>query len=247
MFLESVVRGRRFFKVASAIEKPVLVYKASTTEVGATTAASHTAALANDDTVLEGVFEQAGVIRVGAIRELMDAARAFSLPPMRGNNIAIVSQAGGYTVLTADRAYGRGFSFPQFSNEMLDDFREHVRSDVIRLGNPLDLGDIHSTDAIVYALDQVMAQDYVDGVIAVLLRRADARYDGAYSGLSREVYGDISEIMKKYDKPVALALITQCRYFRDVQCRMDYPVFDSPEVAVEALAVLREYYRRRPA
>jgi acyl-CoA synthetase (NDP forming) len=166
---------------------------------------------------------------------------------MRGNNIAIVSQAGGYTVLTADRAYGRGFSFPQFSNEMLDDFREHVRSDVIRLGNPLDLGDIHSTDAIVYALDQVMAQDYVDGVIAVLLRRADARYDGAYSGLSREVYGDISEIMKKYDKPVALALITQCRYFRDVQCRMDYPVFDSPEVAVEALAVLREYYRRRPA
>ncbi|MBK5092035.1 MAG: CoA-binding protein [Actinobacteria bacterium] len=247
MFLESVARGRRFLEVAGTLDKPVVVYKANTTEVGARTAASHTAALANDDTVIEGVFEQTGVIRVGTVRELMDIARAFSLPPMRGNNIAIVSQAGGYTVLTADRAYDQGFSFPQFGSEMLESIREHVRSDVISLGNPLDLGDVLSSDAIVYALDKVLAQDYVDGVVAVFLRRADSKYEGAYSGLSREVYADVGEIMKKYDKPVVLALITACRYFRDVQSRMDFPVFDSPEVAVEALAVMRDYYRGHPA
>ena len=247
MFLESVARGRRFLEVAGALGKPVVVYKANKTEVGSRTAASHTAALANDDTVIEGMFEQAGVIRAGAIRDLMDTARAFSLPPMRGNNVAIVSQAGGYTVLTADRAHERGFSFPEFGSEVLESVREHVRSDVIRLGNPLDLGDVLSSDAVVYALDKILAQEYVDGVVAVFLRRADSKYEGAYSGLSREVYADVGEIMKKYNKPIVLALITACRYFRDVQSRMDYPVFDSPEVAVEVLAVTRDYYQRNPA
>jgi acetyltransferase len=177
----------------------------------------------------------------------MDIGRAFSLPPMKGNNIAVVSQAGGYTVLAADRAHERGFSFPQFGSDMLESVRERVRSDVIRLGNPLDLGDVLSSDAIVYALDTILAQECVDGVVAVFVRRADSKYEGAYSGLCREVYGDVGEIMKKHGKPIVLALITACRYFRDVQSRMDFPVFDSPEIAVEVLAVMRDYYRRHPA
>jgi hypothetical protein len=90
-----------------------------------------------------------------------------------------------------------------------------------------------------------MAQDYIDGVAAVLIRRADGRYDGAYSGLMREVYGDLGELIKKHRKPLALALMTQCEYLRDVQSRMDYPVFSSPEEAVKALAGLRDFYRSK--
>jgi len=246
MFLESVVRGNRFLEVASKLEKPLIMYKANTTVVGAATAASHTAALANDDAVLEGMVNQAGIIRVDAIKKLMDMASAFELPPMRGNRIAVVSQAGGYSVLTADEAYRRGFEFPVLSSDMLDDFREHVTADVIKLGNPLDLGDIHSGDAILYAIDRVMAQENVDGVVAVLLRRADSKYEGAYSRLSREIYGDIGDIIRKRDKPLALALITQCHYLRHVQSRMDYPIFEFPEEAVEALAILRDYHQRHP-
>jgi acetate---CoA ligase (ADP-forming) len=246
MFLESIARGRRFFEVASAAAKPIVVYKANTTEVGHRTASSHTAALANDDAVVDGVLEQSNVIRVTAIDSLMSTARAFSLPPMTGSRLAVVSQAGGYTVLASDEACRHGFEFPPFTGEMLEGFREYVRSDVIRMGNPLDLGDIHSSDAIVYALDRIMAQDYIDGVAAVLLRRADSGYTGAYSGLSREVYGDIGEIIKRYEKPLALVLLTQCQYLRDVQSRMDYPVFESPEEAVGALAALRDYYRGAP-
>lgn len=244
MFLESVVRGRKFLEVASRVEKPVLVYKANTTEIGARAASSHTAALANDDTVLDGMMQQSGVIRVRSIRSLMNMARAFELPPMRGNNIAVVSQAGGYTVMTSDEAYRHGFEFPQFSDGVLSGLKEHVRADVIRLGNPLDLGDILSSDAIVYALDQVMAQEQVDGVVAVLLRRADSKYDGAYARLSREVYADLGAMIEKHRKPLALALVTQCTYFHDVQSRMPFPIFESPEDAVEALSVLRWYHRR---
>lgn len=246
MFLESVVRGRKFLEVASSLSKPLLVYKANTTEVGAATAASHTAALANDDTVLDGVFSQGGVIRVNEVKKMMDMAQAFELPLMRGNNIAVVSQAGGYTVLAADEAYRRGFDFPAFSEDMLNGLKKYVRADVIRLGNPLDLGDIQTSDAVIYAIDRVMAEKSVDGVAAVLLRRADMKYNGAYAALAREVYGDLGEIIVKHNKPLALCLLTQSEYLHDVQSRMPYPIFETPEEAVEALSVLRDYYRKRP-
>jgi len=244
MFLESVVRGRKFCEVASKIKKPIIVYKANTTEIGAQTAKSHTASLANDEAVLEGAFKQSGVIRVNTIRRLIEVARAFELPQMRGNRVAVISQAGGYTVLTADEAYKKGFEFPPLSDDLISDFKEFVRADVIRLGNPLDLGDVHSSDAILYAIDRVMGQEYIDGAVAVLLRRADARYDGAYARLSREIYGDLAEIARKHNKPLAFALLTQSYYLKDVQSRINYPVFESPEDAVEALATLRDYYTK---
>jgi len=244
MFLESVVRGRRFIDVASRLTKPLLVYKANTTEVGAKTAASHTAALANNDMVLDGALKQAGVIRVDEIRKLIDHARAFDMPPMRGNRIAVISQAGGYTVLCSDEAFKQGFEFPPLSEDLIKGFKERVRSDVIRLGNPLDLGDVHSTDAILFAVDKILEQEDIDGVAIVLLRRSDAKYDGAYEAMSREPYGDLGELMKKHDKPVALCLLSQCQYINDVQGRMDYPVFETPEEIIRVLAMLRDHYAR---
>ncbi|MBU1942675.1 MAG: CoA-binding protein [Actinobacteria bacterium] len=247
LFLESVVRGRRFGEVASRIDKPILIYKANTTEAGARTAASHTAALANDDAVVEGMFRQAGIIRVRSIRRLVDMARAFELPPIRGNRIAVVSQAGGYTVLCADEAYRRGFSFPALAPAFLDGMKEYVRSDVIRMGNPLDLGDIHSTDEILYALDKVLGQRDIDGVALVLLRRSDARYDGAYARMQRPPYADLQGLMSKHHKPISMCLLTQSAFLREVRSEVGYPIFEIPEDAVEALGVLRDHYSRRPA
>lgn len=244
MFLESVVRGRRFFEVASRTEKPIIVYKANVTDYGAKTAASHTAALANDDEILNGVFKQAGIIRVSTIKSLIDTARGFALPPMRGNRVAVISQAGGYTVLLADEVYKKGFELPGFSSSMIQGLKSYVRSDVIRLSNPLDLGDIHSADAIVYAMERALGEEQIDGAVVVLLRRADARYVGAYSALSREIYSDIGKIMEKHDKPIALCLLTQSEYLKDVRSRMPYPIFDTPEDAVSVLAALRDFYGR---
>ena len=241
MFLESVVRGRELIETARSLDKPLLIYKANTTEVGAKTAASHTAALANNDQVLDGALRQAGVIRVDEIKKLMDLARSFELPPLCGNRIAAVSQAGGYTVLCSDEAFKRGFVFPELSEEVVSGFKDYVRSDVIRLRNPLDLGDIHSTDAILFALDQVLGQEDIDGIVCVLLRRSDAKYDGAYAAMLREPYAEIGDIMKKHNKPIALCLLSQCQYLHDVQGRMEFPVFETPEQAVEALSVLRTY------
>ena len=64
--------------------------------------------------------------------------------------------------------------------------------------------------------------------------------------MSREPYPQLGEMMKKHDKPIAFTLLTQCDYFKDVQGRMSYPVFETPEEAIDVLAVLRDHYTRHP-
>ncbi len=244
MFIESVERGREFLEVAEKIEKPILVYKANRTEAGALTAVGHTAALSNDDLIIDSAFRQAGVFRVDEIKHLVSLSKVFELPPMRGNRLAVISQAGGYAVLTADEAERHGFNMADFSEGVLESLKQYVRADVIKLGNPLDLGDIHSSDAIVFAVDTVLSQPGVDGVALVLLRRSDSKYTGGFIGLRREVYSDIGELIEKHKKPVALTLITQRDYLDDVRSRMDFPVFDEPEEAVAGLAMIRDYSSR---
>jgi hypothetical protein len=63
--------------------------------------------------------------------------------------------------------------------------------------------------------------------------------------MSREPYPEIGELMFKHGKPVALCLLSQCDYTNDVQSRMEYPIFETPEETIETLAMLRDYYARK--
>ncbi|MBN2168237.1 MAG: CoA-binding protein [Actinobacteria bacterium] len=245
LFLEDIVRGREFARAASAVDKPIIMCKASRTETGSRAAASHTSSLANNDSVIDGIVRQTGIIRVDSIKEMASAAVAFDLPPMKGDGLVIMSQAGGYSVLLADAATRFGFDLPELDDSTREGLKERARADVISFRNPLDLGDIHSSEAIVFALDSALSQPDVNGVSIVLFRRADSRYDGAFSGLAREVYKDIGEMMNKHDKPIALTVLTQTDYLKKIRSENSYPVFETPEDALLALDALRKYGTRK--
>lgn len=241
MFLEDIVRGREFAEVASKINKPIIVCKASTTETGSRAAASHTASLANNDDVIDGILKQSGVIRVNSVRELAWAAIAMELPPLKSNRLVIMSQAGGYSVFITDEVVKGGFELAELDPRITDGLKERSRADIIDFKNPVDLGDVHTSDAISYAMDSTLAQADVDGLMAVLFRRSDVKYEGAFSGLSREVYGDIGKMIKKYNKPVALTVMTHSEYLKKIRSEADYPIFESPDDALLAMRVLREH------
>ncbi|MBN1288718.1 MAG: CoA-binding protein [Actinobacteria bacterium] len=241
MFLEDIKRGREFAETASGIKKPILLCKASRTDTGSRAAASHTSSLANDDSVIEGIVRQAGIIRVDSIREMACAATAFDLPPCKGDRIVVMSQAGGYSVILADACARNGFKLPELDATTRQGLKERARADVINFRNPLDLGDMYKSDAIVYALDSILSQSDIHGVIVVLFRRSDSRYDGAFSGLAREVYGDIGQMMGKHNKPVALTVLTQGDYLSRIRSENPFPIFEAPEDALLALKALRDY------
>ena len=101
MHLEDLKDGRAFVEAARATvpKKPVVVLKAGRTAAGAKAAGSHTGALAGDDAVYDDILRQAGVIRAPGLNEMLEYARALPvLPAPRGDNVVIITGAGGSAV-----------------------------------------------------------------------------------------------------------------------------------------------------
>ncbi len=135
LYLESIADGRRLIEAAARAGKPVIVYKANTTD-GGRAAMSHTASLGGDDRVVDAAFARAGIIRIHRFRDFVTTARAFDLPPMRGRRIMLMSPAGGLGVAMADRSERRGFAFADPGEPFYRELATIVNAGIIRPGNP---------------------------------------------------------------------------------------------------------------
>ena len=80
LYIESITDARKFMSAARhfAKSKPIIVVKSGRTARSALAAASHTGAIAGDDTLYSAVFRRAGVVRVDQIEDLFDASEALS-------------------------------------------------------------------------------------------------------------------------------------------------------------------------
>ena len=112
---------------------------------------SHTAALSNDDEIIDAAFERAGIIRISQFNDFISVAKAFDLPPMRGNRLMMMSPAGGITVMMADLCEKIGFRFADPGKEFYEGLKGFSNAGVIKFSNPLDMGDIY--DPQLYAQD----------------------------------------------------------------------------------------------
>ena len=109
LYLESVANGRELVDIARTASKPLLIYKSNTSPQSARIAESHTAALANDDRVVDAVFRQAGILRLRNFSEMALYGKAFSMPALKGKRMAVFSRSGGYAIVAADLAHDFGF------------------------------------------------------------------------------------------------------------------------------------------
>jgi acyl-CoA synthetase (NDP forming) len=142
-YLEGVRDGARFLAAAKAVSrrKPIIVWKAGTTERGARAAASHTGSLAGAREIWDGIFRQAGIIAVRSQEELVDDLVAFyHLPAPRGRGVAIVSGPGGIAVGAADACSDLGLQVVDLSPETRRELAAIVSAVGSSVGNPVDLG-----------------------------------------------------------------------------------------------------------
>ena len=111
MHCEDLKDGRSFAEVASRVskKKPIVMLKAGRTALGARAAASHTGALAGNDKIYDDVLRQCGVIRAKSLNDLLQFARGLQvLPNPKGDNIVIITGAGGSGVLLSDACVDNG-------------------------------------------------------------------------------------------------------------------------------------------
>jgi acyl-CoA synthetase (NDP forming) len=104
-YVEGIADGRAFFERVRSIARrqPLVLVKGGTTAGGQRAAASHTGALAANDRIFDGAMRQAGAVRAATVEEAFEAAATFATQPLpKGPNVAVVTTAGGWGVLTAD-------------------------------------------------------------------------------------------------------------------------------------------------
>lgn len=239
LYLEDIRDGRRFFESTSNYPCPVLVHKTNVNAAGARAASSHTASLAADDRIVDAALRQAGVHRVHDMHELVTTAKALTLPPMRGDRLAVISRSGGHAVIAADLTERYGFQLPELDPETAERIAETFRAGVVRPANPLDLGDLFDFDVYVRLLEDALKSPEYDGVVFVHV------YDSEYVERepSRRLIEAVGELTSRYDKPVFLCLLTDDMEFARARELHGKPIFESPEAAMNAAALCRDRHR----
>lgn len=138
---EDLKDGRAFAEAAKRVsrKKPVVVLKAGRTSAGAKAASSHTGALAGNDKIYEDVLAQSGVIRARSLRQLLEFARGIPvLPTPKGENVLIITGAGGSGVLLSDAVVDNGLSLMAMPPDLDAAFRKFIPP-FGAAGNPVDI------------------------------------------------------------------------------------------------------------
>ena len=138
---EDLKDGRGFAEAAKRVskKKPVVVLKAGRTSAGAKAASSHTGALAGNDKIYEDVLKQSGVIRARSLRQMLEFARGIPvLPTPKGENVLIITGAGGSGVLLSDAVVDNGMNLMAMPDDLDKAFRKFIPP-FGAAGNPVDI------------------------------------------------------------------------------------------------------------
>ncbi len=235
-YLESMGDGRRLMEIARRSKKPIMIFKANIGKLGQKIAQSHTASLTSDDRVVEAAFRQAGILRVHDATTLGANMKVLRLPPMRGKRLAIISRSGGHAVIAADACELSGFELAHFSEEFLRQIEQHFRASVIRLTNPLDLGDLFDLNVYAQIVEQTLQSDLVDGVVFLQTSLSEEE-----NRICRNLLERIIALVEQYQKPVAYYLSTTAQEVNYLKQNYAYPIFTQVVETIRALEINQRY------
>jgi acyl-CoA synthetase (NDP forming) len=232
MYLENIRHGRKFLDAARGARKPIIVFKVGRTDEGALAARSHTAGMANNDAIFEGVCRQAGIIRADSISELHSLPKIFTnMPPLRGRRIAVFTNSGAFGGVTADLLVDAGLEMAHLSPETRE--RLSRTGQIFNVSNPIDLGPALSMQTFMDIFDILLSSDEVDGLLPV---------PSLWHPMIIDAIGELVKKCRYYRKPAAI--YTPNAVYRTVSYRDEYqvPLFESPEEAVRALRASYRHY-----
>ncbi len=242
-YIEGLPDGQEFMRVARAAakKKPVVAIKSGITQAGARAVSSHTGSLAGSEQAYQAAFHQAGVIRAMSLEDLFDCARAFGyLPSLRGDRIAIVTNAGGPGILATDALERAGLSLARFDSERIRALEQFL-PDAASAANPVDvLGDARA-DRYRFALEQVSADPHVDAVVVILTPQAMTEIP--------ETAAVVTAIARQSPIPILGCFMGEARIAAGTSIldAAGVPNFPYPERAALVLKAMSDYRRYQSA
>ena len=259
LYIEGISDGRRFIEVAQKITpyKPVLAQYVGGSNAGARAGMSHTGSMAGPDILYEGIFKQAGIIRVNSVEDLYEHGWALATQPkLRGKRIGVVTNSGGPGSAMANICDAGGLDVPTFSDELQAELKKYIPSHAASI-NPVDMTfDLDAQVLSAVVPETVMKSGEVDGIIlhgimsTGFLRDKYPHIRELVGGVSLDLvlnrfrpdFAQTVSLPEKYKMPLIVSsfLGREDNYTEAYQDH-DIPAFDGPEKAARAMLAMLHY------
>jgi len=240
LYIEGLKDGRRFIDESAKASKPVVVLKAGVSTHGAAAAASHTGSLAGSQKVYSSAFRQACAIQATDLSDLFDCTLALSLePPMKGDNLLVITNGGGVGVLATDSAELAGVPLTFAPEAVQEELKKHMPS-FGSAKNPVDLTGMAGNDWYHDTVNFAFAHDWVDGLVVLYCETAITDP----MEIAKSIHKAVAET-KITDKPITISFVGGERSDKAMQWLVEngIPAYNAPDLAVKAMGTLREYTR----
>lgn len=242
LYIEGFRDGRRFMEVARKAGKPIIALKAGVSAHGAAAAASHTGSLAGAVKVYGAAFNQCGVVQASDLDNLFDRILALSLqPPMKGDNMLIITNGGGIGVLATDAAERYGIPLKFAPPDVQAELKKHMPV-FGSAKNPVDITGMAGPDWYLDAVRYALTHPWLDGLAVLYCETAQTD--------PLEIAKTIRQAVTESgvtDKPVCACFVGGERSLKASQWLVEsgIPAYSAPDTAVNAMAALYEYAQMR--
>ncbi|GAB4555130.1 MAG: acetate--CoA ligase [Anaerolineae bacterium] len=242
-YSEGLPNGAEFMRVAREVsrKKPIVMVKSGTTTAGSRAVSSHTGSLAGSEQAYNAAFRQSGVLRAESLQDLFDYALGLAYQPLLGGDqIAIVTNAGGPGILCTDALERANLQLARFEPETTQKLLEFL-PDAASAANPVDvLGDALA-DRYVYALEHVANDPNVDGIIVIVTPQAMTEIEATARAI-----GECSRRLQASgkNKPVIGCMMGEFKVAAAIEllaAEYNVPNYPFPERAARAFAAMRDY------
>jgi len=239
IYMESVGDPRSFLTAARevSLNKPIIVIKAGRSDAAAAAAASHTGSLAGSDAVFHAALERAGVLRVTTISELFSMASVLSKQPRpKGPSLAIMTNAGGPSVLATDAAVFNDAGIAHLSENTLKELNTFL-PDAWSHANPVDLLGDAGPELYAQALNVLEKDEGVDGILIILTPQDMTD--------STETAQRIISGRNCFDKPLLTSWMggESIKKGKELLLNAGIPCFEYPDDAAETFAMMWKYHK----
>jgi acetate---CoA ligase (ADP-forming) len=241
-YLEEISCGPEFLKIISQLSKtkPVAILKSGRTSSGQEMALSHTGSLAGSFEITLVALKRAGAIILENIDEIYNLMNLIKSPAKDfSGGLAIVSNAGGPAVLSADEASENGLDLASFSPVTTSKLKK-ILPEFAHLKNPLDiLGD---ADPIRYekALNIILADKNISSALVLLTPQSMTEVEKTAEAICR--------VKAKFkNKLITTCFLGGAEVSKGKKILTQYfvPNFDSLEDTIGILAKFLNYIAQR--
>jgi len=248
IYLESFKQPERFLETARKVtrKKPIVMLKSGTTEAGKRAAVAHTASMAGEDRIVDGMLRQAGIVRIRDYTHLILAGKALSMVPLpQGNRVSFLAPSGAMLVVLTDLCIRLGLEVPALEPHSLQRIQE-ISPPFIRMRNPVDIWGAASTQGVEFAyregMEAVLADSNIDAVVPVLMLTKETALPS---------FDFIVELAQKYpEKPIFVTFSGEKQYADECKAYLEprgiatFPEIEQPFEVLSILARCRRFMER---